>query len=141
MLESWQTGVSTYALRQAALDAITAVGEILDATEAVLYQNVMQPDVNTVIGDVTVATFSGYAPSAALVFGTAYIAADGYVHVTAPSVQFTQTAITLTNTVQGWGITNGAGTLWIAGNNLPAPVTMDAIGKAIIVVPDIVYGQ
>jgi len=103
-----------------------------------LFQNDVTPTRDTVIGDLDIATFTGYTSPAAVVFGDPFINSEGNAEVLGGQVQFTQTGTTITNTVYGYYVTDTAGTKLLAAERFATPRTMDAANKAIIIVPRIV---
>lgn len=138
-IEQWQTGVTTEEVRLNLM--LQGSGSAWAAPKCVLFTNNFQPTEDTVWANITEATFDGYAAATPAAPGTPYIGADGFIHVTWPSVQFTMTGETTSQTVYGWGLTNVAKTVWVGGNLLPTPIPMTDTGDAIIVVPDLIYGQ
>jgi hypothetical protein len=109
--------------------------------KAVLFAAGGQPQNTSTLAQFTLATFDGYAAQALGSFPTPYIGADGFIHLTWGSVQWTMTGSVTPNVVTGWGLTNTAGTIWVGGNLLPAPIAMNGPPDGIIVVPDLIYGQ
>lgn len=92
---------------------------------------------STVLADLQVADFSGYADVTA-VFGTPHYTDEGHARVSAPA-QFTQNATTVTCTVGFVGIVNEAGTrlerVWaLPGGNR----VMATAGEAITLIADYV---
>lgn len=139
MLEQWSTGITTQQTQLALM--AQGSGSPFASMKVVLNQTNVAPTPTSKLADFTPATFDGYAPIAVGSFPTPYIGADGFVHLTWASVQFTMTGSTTPNTIYSWGLTNTAGTIWVAGNAMPAPVQMNAPPDGIIIVPDLIWGQ
>lgn len=139
MLEAWSTAITTQQVQLALL--AQGSGSPFAGQKVMLFQNNLLPTPTSVLANFVEATFDGYAKQAVGTYPTPYIGADGFIHLTWPSVQFTMTGSTTPNTISGWGLTNTAATVWNGGNNLPAPVQMQGPPDGIIVVPDIIYGQ
>lgn len=111
------------------------------ALKAMLYTAGPAPGFSSVLSQYTAATFSGYA-AASVTQGASYIGPDGLVHVTFASVQFTATGSAgLPQTILGYGLTNTAGTVWVGGGVLPAPVVLSLVGSGLTIEPDLVYGS
>lgn len=130
----------TVAAKKAVMNRAVAVGGPWAALTLHLYVNNVAPNEDTVVADLTQATFAGYAAVAALAFGTCYIDADGNFKLSAPSEQFTATGIGVLETVYGYYLTDAAGTVLHGANLLDTPVPITQIGDGLIVQPDITYG-
>lgn len=119
------------------LTELKVADNYLDGAKVMLFQNAIVPDKDTELADLDVATFSGYAVSAAVVWGTPYLDANGVATVQAGSVQFTQSAITVTNTVYGWALVGDpAGTPYlICAERFDSPIAMLEVSDGIVVSP------
>lgn len=131
----------TLQARRDALTAACADGGPLFGVTVMLFGNQANPNDRTVPADLTPATFSGYGPAEDQVFGTPYIAEDGSVRAQIPSVQFDQTAATVTGLVWGFAVLNTAGTKVILAHQYAQPVSMNEAGDAVIVSPEIVWPE
>lgn len=122
--------------RLATVAALIAEDGLLDGAKVILFQNDFFPDEFTTLAQLTEATFTGYARSAAVVWGTPYVTAGTLAAVTPPSVQFNSTGTTVTNIIYGWAVIHDdtVDTLQYA-QRLDEPVSMDGVGNAIIVQP------
>lgn len=123
-----------------ALAQMVAVGGSFHTPTLQLFQNDVLPTPSSILSDLTLATFPGYADVTALTWGAAYIAADGTVHITAPSQQFDCTGSATPNIIYGYMIVDAGITTLYGAERLPVPVSMNANHDAVIVLPDIVYG-
>lgn len=92
--------------------------------------------------DLTVPTFTGYASSAAITWGAAFIDLDGNVMQTANKVQFLCSAdspgalpVTGAALVDGAGAVLLAVDLFLNPDGTPNPVTMESAGDALDYVP------
>lgn len=137
-IESWTTAVTTQSVQLALLTQ--GSGSPFNAMKAILFQNAYQPLPTTTLAAITVATFDGYAAQAVGTYPTPYIGADQNIHLTWPSINWVMTGNTTPNIINGWGLTNTAGTVWVGGNSTPAPVNMGAINDGLTIVPDIIWG-
>lgn len=114
----------TQALADALLATLSAVpgAALLDTPECILFTNNVSFGPDTVLGDLTLATFTGYAPDAlGSILGTINLPnGDRAVHW---DVEFQATAaVSPPETAYGWAITNGAGTVLYGGGNFATPV-------------------
>lgn len=127
---------------------IGAAGEFEDALVA-LFKDGWEPNTGMTYAEFEAeeTDFTGYARSAAVVWGAAGIDDSGNAVVAAASVQFTATAATVSNVVGGYAVLNAAGTgiLWaekfLDADGNPAPVTINAAGKFVVVVPKYTLGR
>jgi hypothetical protein len=125
----------------AVLGILTGVAGRYENATVHLFQNDFTPTPDTVIADLTEATFSGYAAVVDPGWGAAFLNDDGNAQRLLNNAQFTQTAATITNTVYGYYVTDAAGTgLWWA-ERFATPVLMDAASRAIAVIGTLVHGQ
>lgn len=89
-----------------------------------LFQNDYTPNINTALGDLTVATFTGYAPVTLTAWSAPFLDAGGLVSIISPLAVFRPTASTVQNVIYGWYLTEMGGTLVSAGRFVEAPVSM-----------------
>jgi len=109
------------------------IGTDLAASEMHLFQSTIVPDVNTTLAELVAeeADFSGYADIALAAFGAAYLVPAGGSAVNSPAVQFnTADPTVVQNTIGGAWIQTAGGVLVLI-DVFPAPIAMDAPGKAI----------
>jgi len=114
---------------QEQLTGSLASGLFTNTDKLKLFQNDITPNFDTILGDLTEATFTGYA---------AFTLADGWFVGTGANGlsqvvynglgTFAQTGVAVTHVVYGWYITDGAGANLLAVSRLPVPVTFDADG-------------
>lgn len=123
------------------LSAIVGAGGALNGSKVILFTapNVITPDV--ALGDLTLATFTGYAPSAAVVWGTVFRDDEGLARAVGSLVQFTSTDGAVQETIVGWGLTNGAGSALLYAQLLDVPVPINRGDQAIVIVPEYALGQ
>lgn len=80
-------------LKKEQLEAMIATGGALDGAVMMLFSNNVIPDEDTVIGDLTAASFSGYAVSDPLDWGAPYLDGDsGDWALSCPPVEFRSTS-------------------------------------------------
>lgn len=130
----------------ARLDALTGEGaEFEDALVALIQTEdpAFTPNANMTYAEFAAAeaTFSGYARSAAVVWGPAFKDSQGRGVLAGDSKQFTASAATIGNTVTGYAVLNAAGNDLLWAELFDTPRVIDAAGKAIIVVPKYTYGR
>ena len=132
--------VSTNAARLAALAALAASGEPLHLPTLILFNNPIALNPTLVIGSLTECTFSGYAASAGLVFGTPYLDVNGTARTAAPSVEFISTDGMVIETIYGWALVNAGKTALYYAELLDTPVPITAGSQGVVVLPSIPYG-
>jgi hypothetical protein len=95
---------------------------LFDAPEIILFTNAIQFTTETELADLTLATFTGYAPDAlGTLLGPGLLAnGNRFLHA---QVDFVGGAIVAPGeTVYGYAITNGAGNVLYAGETFETPV-------------------
>lgn len=122
------------------LAAMPATDGILDGAKLMLFQNDFTPDRNTLIADLTVATFGGYAPVTLATWGAPFVPPGEQPRIQHASKQFTPNSGVTPNTIYGWGITNTGGTTLLIAVRLDAPVYLIDATTAIIVEPYYSWG-
>lgn len=117
--------------------AMKAATMPLNGAKILLWKQGTYPDADTAYAAFVATTFSGYALSAAVTWGTAFIDGDGLAKVAPPSVEFVQNAITVTDTAAGWlAVGDPAGTPFpIVSGRYDSPVTFEATGRGLLVQP------
>lgn len=127
--------ILTKAQKAALLTAMTATGGILESTKVILFQNDYQPTEDTVLADLTVATYTGYAAATTGTWGAVQELPTGQLRRTAQHSQFNPTGTATTNTIFGYGLTNSAGDTLIGALRFDEPKPMTNALDAIIVEP------
>jgi len=102
-----------------------------------LWQSDTEPSLTDTYATYTQATFSGYVAVTPMVNNANITTVLGISEVIFDHHVWQQTALTVVNTVYGWMITSGtAPNIKIeAVERFDAPITLNAIGQAIIVEP------
>lgn len=118
------------------LDALIAEDGLLDGATVHLFTNNVVPAVDTVVGDLEEAAFTGYSASTAVVWGAVYNIPNGKA-VQGDRKQFTASAAPGSEvTVYGYYLMSGAGSPTYLGAELfDTPVVIAASGDAVGVVP------
>ena len=106
----------------------------LDGGKLRLYKNDIQPSPTTLIAAFTEADFTGYAAITIATWGAAFQNAIGNGQVIAPSQQFNQSGVGVTNNIYGYWYETAAGVLLWSERFAAAPVPMDATGKALVLI-------
>lgn len=129
--------VSPTSTDKAVATAMKAATMPLNGAKILLWTQGTYPDADTAYAAFVAATFSGYALSAAVVWGTAFLDADGLAKIAPPSVEFLQTAITVTDTARGWlAVGDPAGTPYpIVSGRYDTPVVFEETGRGLLVQP------
>jgi len=128
-------------------ELLTQLGNLVGASGALhgaimqLYTNNLVPGPNSQLSDFIPATFVGYAPSAALVWGTPYNDVSGAAAVQGGAVQFTCTASTTQELIYWYYVTDSAGTKLLFAESFTRPATITQPGDAVVVVPIYAQGQ
>lgn len=85
----------------------------LDGGSLRLFQNDYVPDANTLLADLTVATYSGYANKTIATWGDPFLDPAGLATSLAPLQEFEQTADTITNIIYGaYYLDSGGALVW-----------------------------
>ena len=116
--------------------------ELMDAGEMALFSNDITPDVNTVVADLTEATFTGYARATLTTWLAARLntALEGVQ--TSPLAAFAAAApFTVGEDVYGGWIEDSNGDLILMFRFDNAPIPMAAVGNAIVVAVDHILGN
>jgi len=122
----------------AALTALSGVGGLLAGAKVHLFQNNFVPNIGMDLADLVEANFAaGYAPSSAVVWSIPLDNDDGNgpVLVGDNKLFIVAAPVTVTNTIYGWYLTNGAGTVLLCAERYGTPKQMIQAGNAIGVVP------
>jgi len=115
---------------------------ILDGGEMILFQNDYTPTPDTIIGDLTVATFTGYADVTLTTYSDPYLTADQRAAVLAPLAQFNAASpFTVGNAIYGFAIKDVDGALVLAGRFPDAPIAMAGLGDHIAALVEYVWGN
>jgi hypothetical protein len=126
------------------LSGINAINDLitnlLDTGKIHLFANNMTPHIDSVIGDFTEATFTGY-PAGGVAVATwpapYWLPDDGNVHTTAVH-QFQATDGVTPNIIYGYYVTDKNGALFYAAK-LPVPFNMVDATSAIILEADVCF--
>jgi hypothetical protein len=135
------SGVLTRDRKIAVLDAMVAVGGILNGAKLKLFSNNFTPDHLTLLTDITQADFTGYAEVTLSAWGEAFRDGGSQPKIVHVSVQYTPTGSTVSNTIFGWYLTNAAGTVLLMAKRLDTPVVLTDNSTALIVQPEYRYGS
>lgn len=127
--------------RRAIVTALTATGGSLNGAKVHLYKNDYTPGPGSRLTDLIEADFTGYAASAALVWGSTFTDELHNAVAAAASVQFNDTGEAVTNTVYGYYVTDGAGAVLLYAERFDSPVPMTGPAQAIVVLPEFSFGQ
>jgi hypothetical protein len=119
-------------------DAITTA--LLTAAKIKLFQNDVNPNPNTVIGDLTEATFSGYLAATAT-WGATFLNSDGKAEADAPSHMFARAAGATSNDIFGYWVEDAAGNLLFAERFAGAPIPMAVVTDAIVLLSRFTFGS
>jgi hypothetical protein len=133
--------ITTLFFQLLALARLIAVGGPLAGTQLILFSNNLSITKDTQVSDLVPCIFTGYAPVAALVFGTPYIDLGGNVRADVPSNTFVATSGTPVDTIAGWAILDTAGTGLVEAALLPVPVQITRAGDGYTVLPTYAYGD
>jgi hypothetical protein len=126
----------------AILTTLTATGGDLNGAKVHLYANPLVPTPTTDLADFTTATFTGYATSGAIVWGTPFVNGDGLPTVAGGLVTFASTSpFTVGNTIYGYYVTNGAGSVLLFSEQFDTPIVISAALQAVMVLPTFSVGS
>lgn len=97
-----------------ALTALVGVGGAANGAKVGLFKNDFVPEPTTILADLVQADFVGYALSSVVVWGEIGVDVNGRAIVFAPSKEFSPTDATVPNTIFGYFLVNGAGTVLLS---------------------------
>ena len=100
-----------------------------------LYKNDFTPAVDSDIGDITPANFSGYAGLQDLTSWASVVFIDPRASATHADVVWTHDGGGTPNDIYGYYVVDGSGNLAWAERNASAPVTISAAGQTYTVTP------
>lgn len=130
------------------LDALLAeaaaelgVGGTYAGAKVGLYVVDIQPDVNTVLADLTTPSFTGYALSAAVVWGGLAVDASGRVLSIGDIKEFAPSAITSSEQAFGAFLVDSAGTTLLAVYPFDAPFNFVSTSSRLAVAPYVAFNQ
>lgn len=104
-----------------------------------LFTNPITPQKTTVFADLTEATFSGYA-QVALTYGGSLVDGNGTQELTSNLAAFRATGTPTSETLYGYGITDGGGTPVLLGaETFPSPIVVGTAGNGVSIVSLIAY--
>lgn len=116
--------------------------EILDGGTMDLFQNDITPTPDTLIADLDVATFTGYAQVTLTTYSAPYLNAAGAGAILTPLAQFnTASPFTIGNVVYGYWIEDVDGLLVLAGRFPNAPIAMAGVGDHIAALIEYALGN
>lgn len=124
--------VITNAAKLAILAALAAEDGPLDVAMLRLFQNDVTPSANTVVGDLTAATYTGYAAEAITWLAPSISTVDGEPEMIGTAGEFRPTGTTVTNEIWGYYITTAALTLFSAGKLDSPPEPFDSVTNALL---------
>jgi len=104
-----------------------------------LFQNDLNPTIDTVLGDFVEADFSGYTEKSAVTFGNSVFQEDNNAVSEAPSQTWVQTAATVTNLVYGYYVLETGGANYLFCARFDEPQTFAGPGDFVTVIPKIGY--
>lgn len=126
-------GVAMLATTEAMLEAATGAGGVLNGAEVVLWKNDIVPAVDTVLADLELATFDGYAASSAVTWSAALHESDAEFIVSGGDKVFICTGDTTPNLIYGWALTDGAGTNLLFAKRFDQPISVSEAGNFVSV--------
>lgn len=124
----------------AELDLMTGVGGTLNGVKVHLFNTPFDLTQDSLLAEFIEATFAGYAASAVVVWGAAFMNQNNEAETLGPSILFAATDAVTPNQVHGYYITNGAGTVWIAAEVFATPVPMVDGDSNLVLIPRYVHG-
>lgn len=118
------------------LDSLIAAGGEFDGALVRLFQNDIQPTKDSILADFTIATFTGFATSAAIVWAGPILNPDGEPIVIGDLKLFTGgSPFTVSNTIYGYYIVDAAGTKLLWSERFALAQVVAAAGQSVQVVP------
>lgn len=121
-------------------DAVPEVAGELDNCVVKLFMNDIDPDGDTVLGDLTELDTPGYAASDAIAWGAPFINDLGNAEVVGDTKQFTCSGAEAGNIAYGYYVTNAAGTVLKYAERFTNPRPMELANQATLVIPRFTMG-
>jgi hypothetical protein len=118
------------------LAELSGVGDLYDGALVHLYKSPVVLSETTELADFVEADFTGYAPSTAITWQAPAYAPDGRPTLVGGMKTFDAAApFTIANTIYGYYITNGAGTVYLWAREFDTPIGISGALQSIDVVP------
>lgn len=113
---------------------------LLDLGALKLFKNNYVPSLDTVVGDLTEADYTGYLAITLTTWTAPFLDVAGRGEIRAPHGFFAPAApYTIQNTVYGYWIEDSNGDLILACRFVDGPIAMGAAGNACIVEPYLIF--
>jgi hypothetical protein len=125
--------------RLAVLTELIAATHVFAAPTVMLYQNAVILSPSTVIANLTVADFDGYANVVGMTWESPYIDTDGSALVFGANQTILCTGSTMPNTIYGYALVNVGVTALLAAYAFAAPIGISASGQAVSFLPALRY--
>lgn len=138
-MEPNEVQVMPAVIRLAVLNLIIGVGGPLNSPTLLLYQNNVALGPNTVLADLTVATFDGYANVVGATWDTPYIDTDGSALVFGASQTIVDTGSTTPNTIYGYAAVNAGVTVLECAWRFASPIGVAQANDAVAFLPAFRY--
>ena len=135
MMEDWIMIVLPTSQSIAIIDALKAVGNLLDDCVVHLFVNNIAVTASTELADFTEATWNGYAASSAVVWGETYTDSNGDAITIGDTKQFHAADPVVAETNYGYYITDTAGTELKFAENFATPIPIVDEDDAVIMTP------
>lgn len=118
------------------LAAAIAVGGVYAGVKWALFTNNVNPSLNMVPGDFSIADFGGLTNLQAVTWGTVFLNDSGQAEVRGDSLSWLTTSDPLTTTIAyGWVELDTAGTHVIRAEKFAVPYTFTRAGQELTLVP------
>lgn len=126
----------SYLSLAAIAEALVDTGGYLETVKIRLFKNNLAITPATLTADLVEADYTGYAASAALVWGAPWLDIDDDIVLTAAGVQFQPTGTATSNIIYGWWMEAGTSpaTTPILAELFDTPVSMDSPLDALFVI-------
>lgn len=132
--------VSTYAMKIASLAADAAVGGKLHGAKVMLASAPIVPDQMSAVGDLTAASFTGYAPVAVAAWTAPYVDSLGTVRLDGGDILFQPTDAVAPNTIYAWALTDTTGAILLYVETLDTPVVLADALHGLVITVSMPYG-
>jgi hypothetical protein len=126
---------------EAMLAAITGTGGEFNGCKLGLNTNAIEPVPTNVLADFVEANYTGYAHSAAVVFGAPALNAAGQIESLGTLTTFQPTDAVTPNMIQGVIMVDGTGAVLRGAQSLDNPYPLPAADSAIHIVPRLTFGD
>lgn len=129
------TVVSPNVILEAYLSALIASGGSLHLPTVILFVNDLTPGPTTVLADLTIATFDGYANIVGVTWSGPFLSGSGIAEIIGSGAYFAATGSTLSQIAYGYALVDSGVTSLKVAARFDTPKQFNGLGDALMVIP------